>query len=250
MRWNQVSATVVAAFALTLVTSLQAQQPPAQAAGGGAQDQVAALKQTMQQGLAKIRQYEWVETTVISLKGEEKARKQNRCYYGADGKVQKVSLDQAPAAEQPQGGRGGRRGGGKVKEQIVEKKKDEMKDYMEQAAALIHAYVPPDPATIQAAKDAGRITTTPQAGGKVRLAISQYLKQGDALTLDLDAATNRLTGLGVNSYIDKPDEPVTLAVQMNALPDGAIYAAQTTLDAKAKNITVVIQNSGHRPVAR
>jgi hypothetical protein len=44
--------------------------------------------------------------------------------------------------------------------------------------------------------------------------------------------------------------PVTLAVQMNALPDGAIYAAQTTLDAKAKNITVVIQNSGHRPVAR
>jgi hypothetical protein len=32
------------------------------------------------------------------------------------------------------------------------------------------------------------------------------------------------------------------------LPDGATYAAQTTLDVKAKNITVVIQNSGHRPV--
>jgi hypothetical protein len=250
MRWKHVSATVVAAFALVMVSSPQAQQPPGQAAGGGAKDQVAALKQTMQEGLAKIRQYEWVETTVISLKGEEKARKQNRCYYGADGKVQKVSLDQAPAAEQPQGGRGGRRGGGKLKEQVVEKKKDEMKDYMEQAAALIHAYVPPDPAKIQAAKDAGRITTTPQAGGKVRLVVSQYLKPGDALTLDLDAAASRLTGLGVNSYIDKPDEPVTLAVQMNALPDGAIYAAQTTLDAKAKNITVVIQNAGHRPVAK
>ena len=60
----------------------------------GAQDSVAALKQSMQQGQAKIRQYEWVETTIISLKGEEKARKQNRCYYGADGKVQKVPLDQ------------------------------------------------------------------------------------------------------------------------------------------------------------
>jgi hypothetical protein len=250
MRWKHVSAAVVAAFALVMATSLQAQQPTAQAAGGSAQDQVAALKQTMQQGLAKIRQYEWAETTVISLKGEEKARKQNRCYYGADGKVQKVSLDQAPASEQPQGGRSGRRGGGKLKEQVVEKKKDEMKDYMEQAAALIHAYVPPDPAKIQAAKDAGRITTTPQPGGKVRLAISQYLKQGDALTLDLDVAANRLTGLGVNSYIDKPDEPVMLAVQMNALPDGAIYAAETKLDAKAKNITVVIQNSGHRPVAK
>jgi hypothetical protein len=37
---------------------------------------------------------------------------------------------------------------------------------------------------------------------------------------------------------------------MNALADGALYAAQTTLEAKAKNITVVIQNSGHRPVAK
>lgn len=249
MTWKQLSALAVAAVAIGAGVSLQAQQPPAQAAGGGAQDQVAALKQSMQQGMAKIRQYEWVETTIISLKGEEKARKQNRCYYGADGKVQKVSLDQAPAPEKAESGRGGRRGA-RVKEKVVENKKDEMKEYMEQAAALIHTYVPPDPAKIQAAKDAGRIATTPQAGGKVRLVISQYLKPGDSLTLDVDAAASRLTGLGVNSYLDKPDEPVTLAVQMNALADGALYAAQTTLEAKAKNITVVIQNSGHRPAAR
>jgi len=89
-----------------------------------------------------------------------------------------------------------------------------------------------------------------QAGGDVRLVISQYLQTGDSFTLDVDAASNRLTGLGVNTYLGKPDDTVTLAVQMNALADGALYAAQTTLDAKAKNITVVIQNSGHRPAAR
>ena len=250
MTWKDISAIVTAVVGLAMASSLQAQQPPAQAAGGGAQDQVAALKQSMQQGLAKIRQYEWVETTIISLKGEEKARKQNRCYYGADGKVQKVSLDQAKAPEQAPSGRGGRRGGGKLKEQILENKKDEMKEYMEQAAALIHSYVPPDPTKIQTAKDAGRIATNPQAPGKVRLVISQYLKAGDSLTLDLDPAANRLTGLGVNTFIDKPGEPVTLAVQMNALADGALYAAQTMLEAKAKNITVVIQNSGHRPLAK
>ncbi len=249
MTCKQTLATMITALAVVAAASLQARQPPAQAAGGGAQDQVAALKQSMQKGLAKIRQYEWVETTIISLKGEEKARKQNRCYYGADGKVQKVSLDKPAAPEQAPSGRGGRRGG-KVKEKVVENKKDEMKEYMEQAAALVHSYVPPDPAKIQAAKDAGRIATNPQAAGKVRLVISQYLKPGDSLTLDLDAAANRLTGLGVSTYLDKPDEPVTLAVQMNALPDGALYAAQTTLVAKAKNITVVIQNSGHQPVAK
>jgi hypothetical protein len=50
--------------------------------------------------------------------------------------------------------------------------------------------------------------------------------------------------------IDKPEDTVTLAVQMATLPDGAMYAATTTLDAKAKNITVVITNSGHKPMAK
>jgi len=249
MTWKHTFGAVVAAAAIAVGAILQAQQPPAQAAGGGAPDQVAALKQSMQQGMAKIRQYEWVETTIISLKGEEKARKQNRCYYGADGKVQKVSLDQPAQAEPSESGRGGRRGG-KVKEKVVDNKKAEMKDYMERAAALIHSYVPPSPEKIQAAKDGGRVKVTPQAGGKVSLVISQYLQAGDALTLDVDGAANRLVGLGVNTYLDKPDETVTLAVQMSALPDGAIYAAQTTLEAKAKNIAVVIQNSGYRPVSK
>jgi hypothetical protein len=248
MTLKQMATVVAAVSALSMASLAQAQQAAAPPAAGKA-DAVAALKLSLQQGLAKAKQYEWVETTIISLKGEEKARKQNRCYYGADGKVQKVSLDQAPAAEQPQGGRGGRRGA-RVKEKVVENKKDEMKDYMESAVALIHSYVPPDPAKIQAAKDAGRIATNPQAGGKVRLVISQYVKPGDALTIDLDAAANQLLGLGINTYLDKPDEPVTLAVQMGALPDGAVYAAQSTLEAKAKNITVVVKNSGYRPASR
>ncbi len=247
--WKQISAIAVAAAMLGLGAAARAQQTPAQA-GGGAQDQVAALKQSIQQGMKLARQYEWVETTIISLKGEEKARKQNRCYYGADGKVQKVSLDQAPAASDDKGGKGGRRGGGKVKQQIVENKKDEMQDYMKKAAALIHEYVPPAPARIQAAKEAGRVKANPQAGGKVQVAIAQYLQPGDSLTIDMDAAANKLLGLNVNTYLDKPEDTVTLAVQMNTLPDGALYAAETTLDAKAKNIRVVIQNSGFKPVAK
>jgi hypothetical protein len=246
MNWKN-SLGVVAAVTLGIGAALHARQP-APAAGAGKADPVAALKQSLQQGLAKARGYEWVETTVISLKGEEKARKQNRCYYGADGKVQKVSLDQAPAAEKPQAG-GGRRGA-RLKEKVVENKKDEMQEYMKSAAALIQSYVPPDPARIQAAKDAGRVTANPQAGGAVRLAISQYLQPGDMYTIDLDPAGGKLLGLAVNTYLEKREDVVTLAVTMNTLADGALYAAQSTLEAKAKNITVVIQNTGHRPVQK
>jgi hypothetical protein len=228
---------------------LAAQQPPA--ASAGQPDHVAALKQSLAEGTKKLAQYEWVETTIIKLKGEEKSRKLNRCYYGADGKVQKTPIDQpAPNAQEQGGGRGGRRGGGAIKERIVDKKKDEMQEYMQKAAALVHSYVPPSPPQIQAVKDAGGLAANPQPGGKVHIEMKQYLKPGDSLTIDVDAAANRLLGLGVNSYLDKPDEPVTLAVQMNTLPDGALYAAQTTLDATAKNIQVVITNTGHKPVTR
>ena len=139
--------------------SSRPRSPPRAAA-----DPVAAVKQSLQQGLAKARGYEWVETTIISLKGEEKARKQNRCYYGADGKVQKIPIDQPAAQEKEQAAAGGRRGGGKLKEKVVENKKDEIQEYMKKAAALIHSYVPPDGDKIQAAKAAGRVK--PRAAGR------------------------------------------------------------------------------------
>ena len=244
MNQRLMPATLVVAAVVGIGATLIGQQPPPQAASG-APDAVAALKTTVQQGLALARKYEWVETTAISLKGEEKARTQKRCYYGADGKVQKISLDQPAAAAPPQ--QGGRRGG-KLKGKIVENKKDDMKEYMEKAAALIHQYVPPNPKQIDAAKAAGRVAAKPQADGSVQIAITQYLLAGDTLTVGFNPKTSRLLGLNVNTYLDKPEDTVTLAVQMATLADGALYAGQVTLEAKAKNIKVVIQNTGHRPV--
>jgi hypothetical protein len=245
MRWKHFWMPAIVALSFAFGVTGHAQQPSA--TPGGQQDRVAAFKQSLQQGMAAIRRYQWIETTSISLKGEEKSRKQQACLYGADGKVAKTPIGQPAAPPQPQAQGGGRRGA-RLKQQVVEKKKDEMKEYMEKAAALIHQYVPPKPEQIQAAKEAGRITVSPQSGGTVRLVISQYLKPGDSLTVDLDPAANKLLALNVSSYLDTQEDAVTLAVQMNTFPDGALYAAQTTLDAKAKHIQVVIQNAGHRPM--
>jgi hypothetical protein len=212
----------------------------------GAEQHVAALKKSLSDSQARLRQYEWIETSVISLKGEEKARKQHRCYYGADGKVQKVLLGDQPQPQQPASG--GRRGG-RLKKHIVENKKEEMQDYMEQAVGLIHQYVPPNPERIQAAKDAGKIAVKP-GQGRARLEFADYLKAGDLLAIEIDPATDRLLGLGVSTYLEKPEDQVKLEVREGSLPDGTTYTAQTTLDAPAKNIRVVIENSGHRPVAQ
>jgi hypothetical protein len=73
---------VVAAMALGVSLAARVARPQATPT---AQERVAALKQSMQESQTKLRQYEWTETTIISLKGEEKNRTQKRCYYGADG---------------------------------------------------------------------------------------------------------------------------------------------------------------------
>jgi hypothetical protein len=246
MSWNQISTAIIGAAALSCGFAAHAQQPAAQP---GTPDPVAALTQSMQQGLALIRQYEWVETTIIRLNGEEKGRTQKRCYYGPDGTVQKVELAQPPPAqEEGRGRRGGTDRSGPVRGRVVENKTEDMTEYMQRAAALIHQYVPPDAAQIQAAKGAGRIAVS-QPAGTVRVAISDYLLSGDSLTVDMNPTTSVLLGLGVNTYLDQPDESVTLTVRMSTLPDGALYAAETTFDAAAKNITVVIQTSGYQPAA-
>ena len=231
---------VVAAIALSVVVGghASAQDP------GALQQRVGALKQALQDNQAQLRKYEWVETTIVSLKGEEKDRKQERAYYGVDGKVQKVLLDEEKAAA-PASARGGR-----LKQRVVAKKTGEMKDYMEAAAALIQQYVPPNPADIDSARKREKVAVKPGQGGVVRLELTDYIKPGDLLAVDLDAKANRLLGISVNTYLDTPDDAVTLNVGFATLPDGTSYTAQTTLDAKAKNVTVVVQKSGYRPAGR
>ena len=217
------------------VVTGRAQAPPSP-------DQVvAALKQNLADSQKRIRQYEWVETTTVSLKGEEKSRKQQRVYYGVDGKLTKLPIGAQPPAS------GGGRG---IKGRIVENKKDDMAEYMERAVSLIHQYVPPNPAQIQKAKDGGNVALRPLSQGKVRVELQNFVQPADLLSLDVDAKSAALSGIKVATYLDKKEDAVTLDVSFSALPDGTSYSQRTTLDAKAKNISVVLENSGYRPLAQ
>ena len=242
MNMNQ---TVLAVIGISILMSLPVARTVAQAPPTPDQ-MVAALKQNLAESQKRLRQYEWTETTAISLKGEEKSRKQQRVYYGADGKLTKQPLGEQPAQAAQSGGRRG----GRVKEQVIENKKNDMQEYMEKAAALIQQYVPPNPAQIQKAKDAGQMQVQPQPEGRVRVEFRNYVQPNDQLAIDVDAKAALLSGLSVATYLEKPEDTVTLNVRFATLADGTSYSAQTALEAKAKNIRVVVENSGHRPLAR
>jgi hypothetical protein len=180
--------TVVLLVGLSTGHRLSAHQGPTAASP---EQHVAVLKHNLAESQKRIRRYEWIETTIISVKGEE-ARKQQRAYYGADGKLQKVLAANELQQEKQQAG--GRRGG-RLKQRIVENKKDEMQDYMERASNLIHMYVPPSPERVQSAKDASKMAVRPGAQGPVTVEFSDYLTTGDRLGIDIDGAANRLLGL-------------------------------------------------------
>jgi len=207
-----------------------AQQPTAA-------ERAALLKATLAASQAVLRQYEWIETTVVSLKGEEKSRKQERCYHGADGGVMKVEVTSTPPPEKKRGLRG----------KITESKKEEMTDYMKSAVALVKNYVPPNPAKIQAAKDAGKVSLDLlEPGKRARLNFRDYAKPGDNLGVEVDLVNNRPLGVKVATYLEDAKDAVTLDVRMGQLNDGTTYPSDVTLDAKAKKLTVAVKHSGYR----
>jgi len=122
-----------------------------------------------------------------------------------------------------------------------------MKDHMEDFVALVHQYVPPDPAKLQAAVKAGKAAPerSPE-GGLTALSFSDYVKPGDKLSLGFDPAAKKIRNYNVASYLDKPEDAVTVAISFDSLQDGTNYPKETLLNAKSKQIQVKITNSGHK----
>ena len=134
-----------------------------------------------------------------------------------------------------------------MKEKVVERKVGELKDYMQDVVALVHQYVPPDPAKIQAAAKAGKAAPEKSAeGGLTALTFSDYAKAGDKVLLGFDPAAKKIRSYNVASYLEKPEDAVTLAVSFDSLPDGTNYPKETVLSAKSKEVQVKISNSGHK----
>jgi hypothetical protein len=209
----------------------------AQAPQPSLQERVAALKASFASSQAVLRQYEWIETTVISVNGDEKSRKQQRCYYGADGTLQKVLVDASPPPATKPGLRG----------RIIANKTAELTDYMQKAVGLVKSYLPPDPAKLQASKDAGKVSLQVlEPGKRVQLNFHDYQLPGDNLAITIDIANNIVAGVGVTSYLDDPTDVVTLNAVMGQLNDGTLYTSSTALIASAKNLTVTVQNTGYR----
>ena len=199
------------------------------------QQKLAAVKQAATENKQKLLQYQWIETTQLTLKGDAKPPTTNSCRYGPDGKVQKTAI--GPPPEQPSGGR--------LKQRVIAKKKAEIKDYMQDVKALLSMYVPPDPQELQAAYQAGKVSLNPVLGA-VNLIFTDYAQPKDKIALTFDTASKTITGLTINIYMGQEKDAVTLQVRMGSLPDGTSYQQQIVISATAKQLVVTTKNSNYK----
>jgi len=219
---------VIAAIALVAGVATVAQNPEVQ-------QKFAAAQQAAAQNKARLRQYQWTETTQITLNGEAKPPSEKLCQYGPDGQIQKTPI--GPPPQQPSGGR--------LKQRVIEKKKAEMADYMDDVKGVLSMYVPPDPDKMQQAFQAGKVSINP-SGSVLNIVFTNYAQPGDSMTLVFDPAIKKIISLSVNTYMGQAKDAVTLQVQMAGLPDGTSYPQQTILNATAKNLVVTTTNSNYQ----
>jgi hypothetical protein len=212
--------------------------PPAKAQGQELQERVAELKESMAKNKMSLAQYTWVEQINISLKGELKKQEHFQVRLGPDGKPQKTSLD--PPAEPPSGGR--------LKKHIVEKKKEEYKEYAEQMKVLAQQYIPPDKDMIQQAYAQGNISIIPGGGlpSEIKLVFHNYVKPQDSMTLIFDKAQKQLLSLQIASYMDDPKDAMTLTVEFSRLPDGTNHVSNVTMNGVSKQLNLATQNSNYQ----
>lgn len=201
---------------------------------------LAMVKEAVAQNQAALRQYTWTEQTNVLLNGEVKKTTYYQCQYGPNGTVQKTPTGGSPPPSQPRGLRG----------RVIERKKDELESYMQQAGSLVKQYVPPNPQQMEANFQAGNASLGPAGAGALQLRFTNYVKPGDSLVLTFDTAAKALTQINVNTYMNDQSDPVTLQVNFQTLPGGPHYVAQTALNAPAKGVQVQTTSSNFQRIAQ
>jgi hypothetical protein len=222
------------ALAAIIVPGLKAQ-------GTEMQQHLAELKQSLAFNKQVLANFTWLEQQIILLKGEQKKEELYNVQLGPDGKPQKTPLDPNSVSDSDRQ-RHGLRG------RIKEKKIEEYKEYAESMKTLIEQYIPPDKDMLQQSYQQGNVMIGPMAGqpNEYRVVVTNYVKQGDSMTIVMDKATLSLVSVSISTYLTDASDAVNVNVQFARLPNGGpFHVAAETINGVSKQLTIEVINSNY-----
>lgn len=221
---------VLAAVAVALIGFLT---PKAIAQSSELQQKVTEIKQALARNQQALSQYTWQMQQTVSVKGDVKSSELFQEQLGPNGQTVKVPITATPSPS-------GRRFG--IRHRITE----EYQTYGKQIAALAQSYAQPDPGKLQQLYSQGNVSVkSGGAPGMVALVVSNYVKQGDAVTLSFNQAQKSLVGINIATYNSDPSDVVTITVQFAKLPDGTNHVSNATVNGQSMNMVVQQQNMNY-----
>jgi len=233
--WQLTKRVSLATVTLAMLTA-----QPATAQNPQMQERVAEIKQSMAQNKQALAQYTWQEQRTISIKGDVKKQQQFLVRMGPDGKPQKQEIDPQQQAQDS-----GRQRG--IKHRVVEKKKEEFEDYAKSIAELAQEYMQQEPGRLQQLYEQGNVTLgSGGAPGEVRIVITNYVKQGDSVTIIYGQAQHAIQSLQISSYLSDPSDAVKISTQYAQIPNGPNHAYDVLVNGVSKQLTVEMQNSNYQ----
>jgi hypothetical protein len=191
-------------------------------------DELTTLKESLTANQKRLMEYQWTETTVVSLNNVQKSKTQKICRYDPNGQLLKRDLT-TPTETSARG-------------PAAAKKEKELADYIQRAAMMIKEYVPPDVRRIDAARAKGMMVK-PTANG-VQLWMGNYFKPRDTIAIEIKG--DKIERIHVDTYLDSDDDRVSLDVNFTSLPDGTNYASQIGLVALKRGLLVMVENSDYK----
>jgi hypothetical protein len=216
------------------VPALRAQSPEMQ-------QRVAEVKESMAVNKQLLAQYTWMEQDIISIKGEQKKEELYNVQLDPEGQPQKTPVDPSSMSDDERKRRG-------LRGRIIEKKIEEYKEYADQIKSLVQQYVPPEKEMLQQAYQQGNVMMGPVGGapGEYRLVITNYVKQGDSMTLVMNKAQKSLVSLSISTYLSDPSDEVKVNVQFARIPNGPNHVATETIDGVSKKLTITVENTNYQ----
>ncbi|PWU00539.1 MAG: hypothetical protein C5B51_24995 [Terriglobia bacterium] len=181
---------------------------------------------TMAENARVLHQYTFKQRSDIKYKGEDKVIITVQVRFDQDGKRQVMPISQTGGQEATGLGR-----------RIINRKRAEMKEYVDRVAALVESYLPPEPEKLRSALLKAEIG---QAGSLMSLTMKNYFKAGDSLALTVDPATRRLSRIELKTDLDKDPISVTAELTPLAGAGNVSYPGLTKIKVPVKNLEIDI----------
>jgi hypothetical protein len=229
---RRVSVSMLSMAALIAMLMLAAVEAPAQ--DGELQKRVTEIKEYLALNKMVLAQYTWQQSETVSVKGEVKKQELFQVRMGPDGQPQKTNLS-------PDESSGGRKHG--IKHRI----KEDYENYGKEIAALAQSYGQPEPGRVQQLFEQGSVLLgSAGAPNEVKLVINGYQKPGDSVTIVFNKTQKTIQSLNIATYLNDPQDAVTISEQYAQLPNGPNHVASTVINGVSKQLTVQMQNSNYQ----